>query len=132
MSVIESPSAGQEEQACSILPVDPYEIAPKPDWSEPEKWVWQQLCQGKIADFNRLYGELDPKTPNCWSETRVITPSFLETILTAKPYQSALPRQGVRIIGALIRQEIDLENGSICHQWWLEESELKQTLSYSS
>ena len=125
MSANDSSSVDRQKQATLILPEESFTVAPRPDWSEPEKWVWQEICAGRIADFNQRYGALDPKTPDGWSETREITPSFLETILTRDPYQKALARQGVRILGAWVRQPVDLENGSLSHQWWLEGSRIE-------
>ena len=92
----------------------------EPGWSEPEKWVWQEVQAGRIANFNDRYGKIDPRSPDGWSAIREITPFFLETILTRDVYQKALPRQGVRIVGAWVRQPIDLAHGSLSHPWWLD------------
>ncbi len=106
----------------------------EPGWSEPEKWVWQEVQAGRIANFNDRYGKIDPRSPDGWSAIREITPFFLETILTRDVYQKALPRQGVRIVGAWVRQPIDLAHGSLSHPWWLDASRMEKDadLSYLS
>ncbi|MGA2223469.1 MAG: hypothetical protein ABSH41_03385 [Syntrophobacteraceae bacterium] len=99
---------------------------PLPCWSEPEKWVWKQVCEGKIADFNQRYKkELDPRTPDGWSKYREISPSFLETILLHEPYRGALPHQGVRIVGACVRSYVEMSNAIIRHMWSLERSRIE-------
>ena len=85
------------------LPGESCKTAPIKSWTPQEKWVWKQVCEGKIANFNRAEGysgKLDPKTSEKWPEKRVLRSAFLETILLHEPYRSALPRQCVRIIGA--------------------------------
>ena len=32
---------------------------PEDQWSEPEKWVWQEIRAGRIADFNAREGRED-------------------------------------------------------------------------
>jgi hypothetical protein len=56
---------------------------PSSDWTPQEKWVWDQVSQGEIADFNKADGyggKLDPKKIECWQENRILRPEFLETI----------------------------------------------------
>ncbi|MGR3293976.1 MAG: hypothetical protein ACUZ9M_08200 [Candidatus Scalindua sp.] len=84
--------------------------------------MWKQLCEGKIADFNKIGvcgGKLDPKKPEEWPDSRILTPEFLETILLHEPYRGALTHYGVRIIGAWFRESIDLSNAILDHQLWL-------------
>ncbi|MCH9019254.1 MAG: hypothetical protein IIA73_02680 [Proteobacteria bacterium] len=105
------------------LPGQPCEVEPLAKWSEPEKWVWTQVCEGKLADFNRQHQEpLDPKSPDGWDENRALSSKFLETILLHEPFRSALTRNGVRIIGAWFREPVDLANAKLDHQLWLDES----------
>ena len=85
-------------------------VAPDGAWTEPEKWVWEQVCKGERADFNARYAVTpadlapDPRNAAGWSANRLLSSAFLELILLHAPYRDALPRHGVRIIGAIIRQ----------------------------
>ena len=72
----------------SSLPAEPCQVQPDPSWSDQEKWTWQKICLGQVADFNKAEGyggELDPKKPEGWPESRILRPSFLETILWREP-----------------------------------------------
>ena len=60
--------------------------------------------------------KLDPRNPahdGEWSDERKLSSIFLETILLHEPFRSAIPRQGVRIIGAYFPNFIDLTDASI-------------------
>ena len=107
------------------LPGEPCQTKPLRSWTPQEKWVWQQVCEGKIANFNKAEGyggNLDPRIPDDWPPNRVLRPAFLETILHHEPYRSALPRHGIRISGAWFRDRIDLSNSILIHQLWLNAS----------
>lgn len=107
------------------------QIPPGPEWSETEKWVWQQVCRKEIADFNRRDGELDPKGSDGWSERRIISPEFLEDILVHDPFRSAFDRKGIHIVGAWIKEPIDLENARLSHELRLEKSRFDASLKLS-
>lgn len=114
--------AWAREKARPALPgaaVCPTPLAPRAPpaapWSEQEQWVWQEVCLGRAADLGNKYdAELDatlrrdPERGDLWSERRVLTPEFLETILLHAPYRTAVPRSGVMIDGALYRDRVDL------------------------
>ena len=71
-------------QGTHALPGEPCQIKARGGWSSQERWVWKQVCDGKSANFNRSKGYggyLDPKKLEGWSEKRVLSPQFLETIL---------------------------------------------------
>jgi len=105
------------------LPGEPCQTAPLESWTPQEKWVWQHVCEGKIADFNEAKdygGKLDPKKPKGWPSNRVVRPTFLETILLHDPYRSALTRHGVHIHGAWVKDSLDLSNATLAHPLFLE------------
>ena len=107
------------------LPSQPCQTPPRQEWTDPEKWVWQQVCEGKIADFNTFHKkELGSRDSNGWSHERLISPEFLETILLHDPFQSAVPRQGVRITGAWLTEPLELEDARLVHSWWLGKSRM--------
>ncbi len=107
----------EERNFGMALPGEKCRVPPLPKWTEPEKWVWKQICEGRIANFNiRSNEELDPRKPDHngkWSNDRILSSSFLETILLHKPFRSAIPRQGVRISGASFPDYINLTDASI-------------------
>jgi len=86
----------------------------KEEWTDPEKWVWEQVCKGEMADFNFKYNkDLDPRKEEGWNEERLISPEFLETILFEDSYCNFLHRNGVSISGAWIKEKLNLSRASI-------------------
>ena len=82
-----------------------------PRWTAQEAFVWGQVCAGATADFNSSLdygGSLDAKSPEHWPDNRVLSPSFLESILLKEPYRHALSRHGVAIVGARFTEPVDL------------------------
>ena len=119
---------------------------PKKEWTEQEKWVWKKLCLGEVADFNnpgdpekeKLYGKyLDSKDDKLWTpenkntKSRILSSEFLETILLEEPYNSALTRKGVKIIGAWFPDAIDFSFVVIEHQLWLHKSRFDAYVDFS-
>jgi hypothetical protein len=128
----------QEEsrQGKVALPGEPCQTAPHATWTPQEQWVWGQICIGKVANFNSIReygGELDPTHPDVWQqwEGRVLQPVFLETILLYKPWRDAMPRQGVRIVGAWFKEPLDLSNAELTRELSLHDSRFESTVSLS-
>jgi hypothetical protein len=118
----------------SALPGEPCQTKPLKSWTSQEKWVWKQVCEGKIADFNKAEGyggNFDPKKPEGWPENRILQPSFLETILLYEPYRGALTRNGVRIKGAWFKEPLDLSNAILAHKVWLDDSRFESNVDLS-
>jgi hypothetical protein len=118
----------------SALPGEPCQTKPLKSWTSQEKWVWKQVCEGKVADFNEAEGyggNLDPRKPEGWPENRILQPSFLETILLYEPYRSALTNKGVRIIGAWFKEPLDLSNATLAHEVWLVDSRFESDVDLS-
>lgn len=85
-------------------------------WTSQEKFVWQNVCSGKTADFNEgadYGGELDPTQPEGLPETRILRWAFIETILLGVKYRHAVNRRGVTIIGARFTSRIDLSGADL-------------------
>jgi len=119
--------AGQPQTGVPALPGEECQIGPYEKWSEPEKWVWQKTCGGQIADFSKQYGlaePLNPKDPNSWDEIernrRLLSPEFLETILLHQPWRGGITRLGLRIVGAIFAEPLDLSRASVDHRLWLD------------
>jgi hypothetical protein len=111
----------------------PTEAAPRPSWSETEKWVWNQICIGEIADLNEHFDPdgppLDPHSPDGWTDERKLSSAFLETILLHDPWRSATTRQGVRIFGAWFDEPVNLVDAEITQMTWLDKSRFTENLS---
>ena len=106
------------------LPGEPCRVAPYSDWTNQEKWVWKRVCEREPADFNtveRYGGNLKPNEPEGWPLNRQLRVEFLETILSHEPYRSAIPRQGVQIVGAWFREPFNLTGLKIDHLLLLNE-----------
>ncbi len=87
-------------------------------WTTQEKFVWERVCVGDVADFNTepgYGGRLDPKKPAAWPQSRVLRPTFLETILLDDKYRRALTRNGVNIAGARFVEKVDLSGAELQH-----------------
>jgi hypothetical protein len=105
-------------------------VLPDDGWTDPEKWVWEMICRGEVANFNLKFSkEADPKKPEDWAPERLISYSFLETVLIHEPYISALPRRGLRIAGALIKEKIDLSNARLVSELWLDKCRIEGAVS---
>ncbi len=105
------------------LPGEPCEIEPQSSWTEPERWVWKKVCEGRIANFNdgeKYGGKCDPTLLKAWQQDRMLRNGFLETILLHEPFRSCLPRQGVQIVGAWFKELLDLSHAILAHQLSLE------------
>jgi hypothetical protein len=108
------------------LPGKACQTKPLFNWTPQEKWVWKQICNGEIADFNERDKEydkvFDPKNHKRKPKGRLLTSEFLETILLHETFCGSLTHHGVRIIGAWFKDPIDLTNATLYHQLWLDKS----------
>jgi hypothetical protein len=123
---LEEPIKGKLDEPCRIKPLQA--------WTPQEKWVWNQVCEGKIADFNEAKGyggNLDPKKPEKWPESRILRPKFLERILLHEPYRSALTHRGMWIVGAWFKERLDLSNATLVYPLKLERSIFESDVNLS-
>jgi len=110
------------------------QVKAHPSWTKQEKWVWQKLCAGEIANFNEAEGyggELNPKELEGWTESRILRAKFIETILLQEPYRGALTKLGVYIIGAWFKEPLDLENAIFAHRFALLRSRFDSDINLS-
>ena len=92
--------------------------APERSWNYREWWIWSQTLAGEAADFNQLYCEKEPLNPSAgnavWQnpaksgKPRQVSERFLLDVLTKKRFVEAMPSRGLRIVGALFSDPIDL------------------------
>jgi hypothetical protein len=122
---------GEQKGESPVLSSKPCDIPPRLEWNDSEKWVWQQICEEKVADFNTLYGNNDPLKSVGWTKHREITSKFIETILLHEPYRSALSRQGVSISGALFKDNVVLKYARLSHRLGLVNSRFDSDIDLS-
>jgi hypothetical protein len=123
----EEPSQSAFVDAKCFVPSDEH-------WTPQEKFVWERICIGKVADFNKepsYGGRLDPRMAAGLPESRIIRPSFLETILLDEKYRSAITRHGVRIFGGRFTETIDLQNAELRNELWLQRCLLEKGANFS-
>jgi uncharacterized protein YjbI with pentapeptide repeats len=98
------------------------DFPPGTGWSDPERWTWEEIHAGRIVDFNvreQNFEPLDPRKPDGWGDRRKLSSGFLKEILFREPYRSAIPVEGVRIVGAWLPERVDLSYGRLERQLWL-------------
>jgi len=98
-------------------------LPPDESWTSQEKFVWERVCIGEEADFNKepaYGGELGPRKPGTLPEDRILTQAFLEKILFDEQDRSIIARLGVRIFGARFPEKIDLRNATLQNELWLD------------
>jgi len=110
----------------------PHAGSAHPAYDDPNTaagWAWLQIRQDKIADFNERCGKLDPNVETGWDHLcRKIPPQFLVDVLTVPRLQDQLPRHRFRLRGALIDGTIDLANGEIGPEVWIDCSRIEGDL----
>lgn len=100
----------------SISPSEPPSPEPLATWTPQERWVWEKVSAGDKADFNGTNGyggNLDPKNPAGWIQSRQLREKFIEAILLREPYRSAVTRKGVYIEGAWFVEPLDLMRATL-------------------
>ncbi len=114
---VEAPARAQESGASSCS------VAADPAWSAQEQWAWSQICAGRVADLSHRFGQSDdPAAAASWPPERQLGVDFLRTVLLRDPWRSAVPADGLRIVGARFGEAIDLVNAGIGREVALERS----------
>ena len=122
------PSDRNEEPSPRLArPGEPCKVDPLPHWSQPERWAWERICVGAMADFDESLGQVLRRPENAVEDcqrldSRILSSEFLEIILLHEPFRTAIPRKGIRIYGAYFSSEIDLSDGKIQSPLWLDGS----------
>jgi hypothetical protein len=120
------PRAARAESVCPV--------PANQQWKPQEQFVWKRVCLGEEANFNveqGYGGDLDPKGPSGLPEGRVLSSTFLATILLADKYRHALTNRGVRIIGARFTEPVDLQNAELSSDLWLDRSVLEKGADFA-
>ncbi len=121
-----APPSAAAQQWGQPVPIDgKCTVAADERWKPQEKFVWERVCAGRLANFNAVDGyggNLDPRKSTALPDNRILSPAFLEAILLNDKYRHVLTRRGVRIIGARFTDALDLSNAELQHELWLDGS----------
>jgi hypothetical protein len=114
LTLVFAPVGSRAEDPAQPIPSDGKCLVPADEqWTPQEKFVWERVCVGEIANFNYnapgYGGNLDARKPEGLPSNRILRSSFLETILLKDKYRRALTRRGVLIVGARFAEPVDLE-----------------------
>ncbi len=101
-------------------------------WLDSEKWAWEQLRAGRTADFNVQCGVLEASKADGWTSARELRPHFIEALLEVEPYRSALPSQGLHVVGAWIRDPMSLGRHRLQRACRIERSRFEATACFGS
>ena len=56
---------------------EPCSVSTDSRWTPQERFVWERVCVGDVANFNAAPdygGELDPTKPAGWPQSRILRP----------------------------------------------------------
>ena len=128
-----APTGASSQQPMDSVSLDePCSVSSDSRWTPQEKFVWERVCVGDVANFNAAPdygGELDPTKPAGWPQSRILRPAFLRMILFKDPYRRVLTRRGVLIRGGRFTEAIDLENAELEHPLELRDSLLEKGIN---
>jgi hypothetical protein len=134
LTLLLAPAGARGDDAAQPVPaVGRCTVPADPKWTPQEKFVWQRVCVGKIANFNNgpdYGGNLDPKRPQGLPDSRILRPAFLEQILLEGKYRNELTRRGIRITGVRFNDTLDLENAKLRNELDLEGSFLAKGIKF--
>jgi hypothetical protein len=77
-----------------------------------EQWVVAEVTEGKKADLSKKFPE---------KKDRKLSAKFVQDLLTGNLTGVKLDRNGVRIVGAIIDERIDISNAQIPWEVWLKD-----------
>jgi hypothetical protein len=77
------------------------------DWSDQERWLWNNLCETGSADLRVFAGIVDSDPP-IWKPGQILHPRFLRDILSSPMYRNILERRPIQIAGGWIPSDLEL------------------------
>jgi hypothetical protein len=114
-------------------------VPPHESWSPQERWAWENIIRGEIADLARFDPAADHAAPDWWrgrddaiedapdpqklesfQAHQVLTELFLRSVIFHEPYASAPERPGVRIRHAVVKEAINWSSRRTKGELWLD------------
>jgi hypothetical protein len=102
----------QDDDSDVHIPPQPDCLAKIGNWSEPEKWAWQQICARERVDFDKRYGKPKKIDDLASDERRALSAQFLRQILEEPTFQPYTQNAAVAIVGAFL-PAVQIGNASI-------------------
>ena len=112
-----------------------YRLPAHRPWSVQERWAWQQICLGNIADLSTrprnqnaggtAQAACDPREADGWPPSRALSSDFLVTLLRHEPYRSATGDR-LHIRCARFDDALDLSDMTIAVRLRLEQSRFRK------
>jgi hypothetical protein len=98
-----SEAAASELDACLKLVLQ--------SWTRQERWVWDNVCRGRVADLATLHpGERNPDLVDKWPPGRAIRAQFIEQVLGSPLRANVIPARGFAIEHARIEPVLILQD----------------------
>ena len=95
-------------------------------WSKAERWAWEKICKGEVADFDEKLNTGKASGRNTddrfKDRGRRVGADFLRAMLTSDRLKSAIPREGVRIRGAFFETDVDVRDAVLAHVFEISDS----------
>ena len=144
--IVAATAAASEPERNYAIPGDtecPLKLPEDGNWTDAEKWAWEQICLGKLANMRYALPSkdkdyrsrrddsslcdpwADPKNTSTIPSHRFLSPAFLSFILTREPWVSAPLKPQVNIACAVFKKTVDLENVVIEPELWLYKTQLQ-------
>jgi hypothetical protein len=105
-----------------------------PGATEAERWAWDRIRAGEIADFATrpgCGGKLDSRKaddPRWQDGCRRIRAAFIEQVLTQEPWRGAIHHRGFRLVGAWVAGALNLSVARVAAEIWMDESRFEEAV----
>lgn len=99
------PPAADTDDVSIPIPPQPECLAKARNWSEPERWAWQQICAREPIDFDKRYGKqtaADNLDSLKSDPTRLLGASFFRELFESPQLSSFSQNAAIDITGAYI------------------------------
>ncbi|MFD4527435.1 oxidoreductase [Streptomyces sp. NPDC058470] len=105
-------------------------MLPDIELTPPERQVWDAFAEGRWVDLRSGEAEADdPVRGGSWGPERTVRAAVLVALLVGGDAGSSGAVAGLRLAGARITGQLDLDGAEIGHVLWLEHCRLEEAVS---